>query len=83
MVVRHPFTCRCAKCVARDPVGYVRGGTAAQMAEHMRLLRDQERRVRLQGSWHGWHATLLRWAAAARLRAAAEQMQREMFGRNR
>ncbi len=30
-----------------------------------------------------FHATLLRWAANARQRAAAEQMQREMFGRNR
>lgn len=57
-----------------------RASTAAQHKHTARVYVAEARRVRLQGSWHGWHATLLRWAANARLRAAAEQRQREMFG---
>ena len=48
MVERHPFTCRCRECRKPEQPGYVHAATAAQMAEHMRLLRDQERRVRAQ-----------------------------------
>ena len=56
-----------------------RASTAAQHKHTARVYVAEARRVRMTGSWHGWHATLLRWAANARQRAAAEQRQREMF----
>lgn len=52
---------------------------------HIRMARTylhQAMVVRLQGIHHGWHATLLQWAANRRLRAMAKPespAQAELF----
>lgn len=42
-VIRHPFTCRCAACLKRDPRRYVHDGDAEAMRKHLELIEARER----------------------------------------
>lgn len=43
-IIIHPFTCGCADCLTADPRRYVHDATDADMARHLRLIEDHERR---------------------------------------